>query len=80
MIEIYKKISFKNHINLAKKYDLPLIVHTRDADIDTIDILKKEFKKKPFKGLIHCFTASEEFAKEVLKIGFLYFYIWNNYL
>lgn len=62
--------SFLNHIKLSKNTKLPIIIHTREADFDTISILKSEFKKKPFKGLIHCFTATEELANEVLKLGF----------
>ena len=62
--------SFINHIKLSRSTDLPIIVHTRDADKDTISILKDEYKRKPFKGLIHCFTATEELANEVLKLGF----------
>ena len=62
--------SFLNHIKLSKKTKLPIIIHTRKADFDTISILKSEYKKKPFKGLIHCFTATEELANEVLKLGF----------
>ena len=63
--------SFINHIELSRSTDLPIIIHTRDADKDTISILKDEYKKKPFRGLIHCFTSTEEFANEVLKLGFL---------
>ena len=62
--------SFINHIELSRSTDLPIIVHTRDADKDTISILKGEYKKKPLRGLIHCFTATEELANEVLKLGF----------
>lgn len=68
--KILQKKSFINHIELSRNTDLPIIVHTRDADRDTISILKNEYKKKPFKGLIHCFTATEELANEVLELGF----------
>lgn len=62
--------SFINHIELSRKTNLPVIVHTRDADKDTIAILKSEYKRKPFRGLIHCFTATEELANEAMKLGF----------
>lgn len=62
--------SFINHIELSRRTDLPIIIHTREADTDTISILKNEYKKKPFKGLIHCFTATEELANEALNLGF----------
>ena len=68
--ENLQKKSFINHIKLSKSTDLPIIVHTREADNDTISILKSEYKEKPFRGLIHCFTATEELANEVLKLGF----------
>ena len=62
--------SFQQHIEIARKFDFPVIIHTRSADADTIDIIKKEYLKAPFRGLIHCFTASEELAREVLKMNF----------
>ena len=65
-----QKQSFIKHIDIARKLNLPIIVHTRDADTDTIKILKDEYKKKSFKGVIHCFTASEELAIEALKLNF----------
>jgi TatD DNase family protein len=46
-----------------------LIVHTRDAEADTVAILADETQKGAFPALIHCFTASAEFAREVLSLG-----------
>ena len=68
-IDLQKK-SLINHIALARENDLPIIIHTRDADEDTINIIKDEYKKGKFRGLIHCFTASEKLAQEMLSIGF----------
>ena len=62
--------SFIKHIQLSRDTNLPIIVHTREADKDTIRILKDEYRKGPFKGLIHCFTATQELADEALEIGF----------
>ena len=62
--------SFRRHIKLAKELHIPVIVHTREADFDTLDVLKEEYIKEKFKCLIHCFTASEKFAEEVLDMGF----------
>src|SRR3984957_9429602 len=62
--------SFRIHIAAARESGLPLIVHTRDADNDTMDILEEEMKQGAFKGLIHCFTSSQELAERALKIGF----------
>jgi TatD DNase family protein len=48
---------------------LPLIVHTRDAEGDTAAILAQEMEKGAFPALIHCFTASADFARKVLSLG-----------
>jgi TatD DNase family protein len=60
---------FRKHIAVARKTGLPLIVHTRDADYDTADILADEMGKGAFPALIHCFTASAEFGRRVLELG-----------
>ena len=63
--EEQKKL-FINQIKLAQKYNLPVIVHTRDSIQDTLDILK-EYKVK---GVIHCFSGSLEMAREFIKYGY----------
>ena len=55
---------------MLENLDLPIIVHTRDADRDTINILKSQYKKGKFTGVIHCFSATEELAMEALDINF----------
>jgi len=62
--------SFRIHIKAARTAQLPLIVHTRDAEQDTLDILTDEMQKGTFLGLIHCFSASSEFAQKALDLGF----------
>ena len=62
--------SFRAHIEAARKTGLPLIVHTRDADDDTIAILEDEYRSGPFTGVIHCFTAGLAVAEAALGIGF----------
>jgi TatD DNase family protein len=64
-----QKISFSNHMNASSLTKLPVIVHTRDAELDTIDIMTSEMKNAEFTGVIHCFTASYEFAKKALDLG-----------
>ncbi|MFQ6723975.1 MAG: TatD family hydrolase [Clostridia bacterium] len=61
---------FKKQIELAKKYDLPIVVHCREAYGDTLEILKYY---APFEnaGVIHCYSGSIEWASEVIKLGFL---------
>ncbi len=61
--------SFIEHIKAAQETGLPIIVHTRDADEDTVAIIKEQSDIKKFKFLIHCFTSSEWLATECLKIG-----------
>ena len=60
---------FEQHIYAAQEKKLPLIVHTRSAEKDTLEILKKNLKKKDFKILIHCFTGSREFAFKLIDLG-----------
>lgn len=61
---------FVEQIRAAQQTGLPLIIHTRDADEDTIEILKEEYKKAPFSGEIHCFSSSKKLAEFALSIGF----------
>ena len=60
---------FEEHIIAAQNTQLPLIVHTRNAEIETLEILKNKLKYKNFKFLIHCFTGSKEFAFKLLDLG-----------
>lgn len=62
-----QKELFETQLNLAQKYNLPVIVHSRNATEDTINILKKY---PLLKGIIHCFSGSLETAKIYLKMGF----------
>ncbi len=62
--------SFRRHIAAAQETGLPLIVHTRDADEDTMAILEDAFADKPLTGVIHCFTASRSLADRALALGF----------
>lgn len=60
---------FRVHIGVARETGLPLIVHTRDAEGDTAQILAEEMEKGAYPALIHCFTASADFARTVLDLG-----------
>ena len=61
--------SFISHIAASRITGLPLIVHTRDAEDDTAAILAEEMGKGGFPALIHCFTASADFAAKMLDLG-----------
>lgn len=65
-----QKQSFEEHIKASCENKLPIIVHTREAEDDTYDIIASYKKTYNFPGLIHCFTASERFARKILDIGF----------
>ncbi|MEM7570653.1 MAG: TatD family hydrolase [Pseudomonadota bacterium] len=62
--------SFRLHIRAAQETGLPLIVHTRDAEDDTARILREEMERRPYAGVIHCFTASDAFADIAMDLGF----------
>ncbi len=62
--------SFMLHLFLSGNQKYPTIVHTRDADDDTINCLDESVKKYSSSGLIHCFTSTKEFAKKALDNGF----------
>jgi TatD DNase family protein len=63
-----QRSSFRSHIHAARQTGLPIIVHTRDAEDDTATILADEMRKGAFPGVIHCFTASAEFARKALDL------------
>jgi TatD DNase family protein len=65
-----QKRNFVTHIAAARQTQLPLIVHARDADADTADILEQEMAQGSFPGLIHCFTAGPDLARRALDLGF----------
>lgn len=58
---------FRRQMKIAERYNLPVIIHDREAHGDTLKIMK-EFPK--VKGVVHCFSGSVEFAKECLKLGY----------
>ena len=60
---------FRTHIAVARETGLPAIIHTRDAEEDTARIVEEEMGKGAFPALIHCFTASADFARKMLDLG-----------
>ena len=64
-----QRTNFRHHIAAARETGLPLIVHTRDADDDTIEILRDEMARAPFTGLLHCFTGTRRLAAAALELG-----------
>ncbi len=64
-----QKAWFKGQLAIAKKLDLPVVIHSRDAAKDTLEILK-EASKQGISCDIHCFSYSKEIAMEYIKMGF----------
>jgi len=60
---------FREHIKASRQTGLPIIIHPRDAEADTAAILTEEMREGAFSGVIHCFTASAEFARIALDLG-----------
>ncbi len=63
-----QKSAFRQQLEIAKKHKMPVEIHTRDAESDTVEILQ-EFKGQ-VTGLIHCFTGTSWLAKQALDLGF----------
>ena len=65
-----QKLSFITQIKVARDNKLPLIIHSRDADDDMINILQDEYKKGPFKAILHCFSSGKDLALCGIDLGF----------
>ena len=61
---------FEAHIEAAQQTGLPLVVHTREAEADTAEILERAVREKGVTGVLHCFTGSAELARKGLDLGF----------
>ena len=61
---------FQAHIEAARQTGLPLVVHTREAEDDTAEILSEAVRKGGVTGVLHCFTGSAELARKGLDLGF----------
>jgi len=61
---------FEAHIDAARQSGLPLIVHTREAEEDTAEILARAVREGGVTGVLHCFTSSAELARKALDVGF----------
>lgn len=63
-----QKLAFIEQIKLANKFNLPIVIHTREAVMDTLEILKQNEVAK--RGIFHCCPLNRELVKEALKLGF----------
>lgn len=60
---------FALQVALARRRDLPIVIHTREADADTLDIIRRE-GAEAVRGVFHCFTGTRELARQALDLGF----------
>jgi TatD DNase family protein len=63
--------AFKSQLRLARERRLPISIHTREAEADTLAILDEEWKDSGLGGVIHCFTGTRAFAEAAVERGFL---------
>jgi len=68
---------FVRQIRKARELDLPIIIHSRDADNETVEILTAECSYENFKGIMHCFGGTAKMAEDLMKIGFLISFAGN---
>ena len=62
---------FKRQLRAARECDLPVVIHTREAEAETIEILTSQYKDAPRRGVFHCFSGSRELAQRAIEIGFM---------
>lgn len=62
---------FEKHIEACQETNLPIVIHSRDADSFLLDIISSKIKEKTFNGVMHCFTSSKETAFKMIDLGFL---------
>jgi TatD DNase family protein len=62
---------FKRQLHAARDLALPVIIHTREAEAETIDILKSDYDNAPRRGVFHCFSGSETLAQNAVELGFM---------
>ena len=65
-----QKDRFEAHIDAARQSGLPLVVHTRDAEEDTTEILDRAVREGGVRGVLHCFTGTADLARKALDLGF----------
>jgi TatD DNase family protein len=69
---------FRKQIRIAKKLDLPIIIHSREADAETVNILTEECSGKVFRGgVMHCFGGTASMAESLMDIGFMISFAGN---
>jgi TatD DNase family protein len=62
---------FKRQLRAARECDLPVVIHTREAESETIEILKNDYEGAERRGVFHCFSGSMELAQRAIELGFM---------
>jgi TatD DNase family protein len=62
--------AFRRQLTLARARRLPAVIHTREAEADTLSLLQQEWKGSGLPGVIHCFTGTRHFAERAIELGF----------
>ena len=62
---------FRRQLRAARECDLPVVIHTREAEPETIDILKSEYEGAERRGVFHCFSGTKDLAQRALELGFM---------
>ena len=69
---------FRRQIRAAEEMNLPIIIHSRDADDETVEILRSECSARKFRGgIMHCFGGTAEMATDLIELGFLISFAGN---
>jgi TatD DNase family protein len=63
--------AFKKQLRMARERRLPVVIHTREAEADTLGLLDREWKDSGLGGVVHCFTGTRAFAEAAIERGFL---------
>lgn len=67
-----QKANFRAHIEAVQETGLPLVVHTREADEDMIEMLQSTYSEKPFSAIMHCYTSGQRLADVASELGFYF--------
>ena len=74
--EVQREI-FMRQLRIARSLDLPVVIHSREADDDTIDLLRDELTEYPRAGVLHCFGGSLQMARAAIELGFFISFAGN---
>jgi TatD DNase family protein len=74
--DVQEKV-FRRQINVARELNLPIIIHSRDADDETVEILTEMCNYEGFSGIMHCFGGTPKMAESLMNIGFMISFAGN---